>query len=284
MIEDRYLSFEDRFLRDVSDRCRLTPNQCRVFRERFQQENQHLSHEELARLKFQKDADGGKNWERTIRESLSGAIYPALQMLGYQPQGKCNWNEARRWLRHDYFPRWYQEQQANLSGGESLWGRLFRLGREDRGRFRAVPVGETATWDAMFDDEDEEVLRSFESGSRIRYQFKAERDGFLLVLGKGCSGSLYCYSPSKLLPQWQVMQGEEALLPAISLKPFRLSGEGVDEVVALSLPTRPAWSWLPGGGDKVRTLDEALLAQVLALAEVSEARVWCLRYRIVAPV
>ena len=261
---------EAAFLEEIADKFKLKDKTRLVFIERFKVDNDDLTNQALADVlsdNLLQNASKKAIPDIVLRDCLSKTIFKKLEAEGCDFNGanRDKVEIAKRWLREVAYP-WYQLKNT-ATFTDKMGPRIQEISKMDM-------------WQS-----DSDYPHTIPLGSKIKFEVKLERPGYLTLLEKGTSGKLYCLSPSFFAPAPHFNQTGVASLPqeGARINSFKLTGKpGVEEIVAAIAPQRPKLDWLPKPDQRPLLLQGKHLQEFLAYFQgKSDCTLWYMDYQVV---
>jgi len=123
----------------------------------------------------------------------------------------------------------------------------------------------------------DDVRHGFPLGSRVRLVLESEREGHLLLLDQGTSGSIYCLCPSRFAPDTEIRSGK-TLLPqsGAEYKAFAVTGRPGREHLFGVISDEPlGLDWMPRDPTApARLLSDDDLEALMADLQALDPRSW----------
>jgi hypothetical protein len=238
-----YVDHEQEFLEAIAEQWFVALQDRFLFVQRHLEQNLGKSHKEIA-SKYKADLNhffAVEDLCQAIRERLSDNVYPVLKDHGLvlNFSSKKFWLQSQQWLKQEIYPQWLQSQ------GETLWRKLWQ-----RGEFtdKIYPERyELKLSNLAPSPSKPRKLSQVAVGTDIIYRVDEPLKGYLLWLERDSEGGIYCFSPSYLAPS-PVLDGRSFVFPQPdSESPSLEIGEdlGEEQVLVITVPSRPNWDWLP---------------------------------------
>lgn len=256
---------EDEFLKAIATRLGLSGKTWDVFLARFQDKNSNVTNKDIAfylEVELLEGTRDGSNPATILRDHLI-AICDKFEAQGcdYQGSTKGKWKIAKRYLREVLYPDWVKQRRIIPLTCDQLWRELWRQAQPTN-KMRPIKWSAIQTLDMV--QTDVEVI-SFPLNSQIQFAITLDSAGYLLLLEKGTSGTIYCLCPSKYAPESR-NSGETVILPPVSSRPpyFKLTGlPGWEEMLAIVTQDVPRLEWLPQPDKSPLQLQEGHLTGLL---------------------
>ncbi len=271
-----YEEYEAEFLEGMATRLCFSGKTKLAFVQRLLEGNNDLEDNDLAEVLETDLIKGTKEGDAVtiLRDQWGKAICPKLAVAGcdFNDTKRGKWKIAKRWLREDKFPEWCLER--DLPPLEQLWQRL----REKATLTDKMGPIIHGTLD-MF-SHYEKCVRL---GSSIRFEVNFDEAGYLTLLDKGTSGSLWCLCPSSYASEPYMPDGK-TILPQKEGKSFKITGNvGKEQVVAVITKELPDLDWLPKEKQSPLEMDAGHLQELVEyLHPRADARVFYMEYTVTA--
>ena len=278
----RYQESESEFLKAMATRFGFTGKNYLIFIARFEEKNADSSNQAIAECynpellentKYQEsEAEGIRKKEsnRIFNQQLS-AICKTLEKAGCNFNGdkKGRWMLAKKWLREEIFPQWFQENHLEVFNREQVWQQFSK--KADR---RSENIALEVVGDTHLGLIHKENRRKVPLESNLRFKLNLDSMGHLILLEKAPSGEICCVCPSSYAPKSQFTENAQILLPQYppSRYPcFTANERGKEEILAILTPNQPPFDWLDKNRQKFIQFEKGHLAALWKYVQAESA-------------